>query len=70
MSVCGEAAADPALAPVLVGLGATGLSMAHPALPAVAAELAAVTLAECRTRAAAACAAADPEAARRAVRES
>lgn len=36
VGVCGEAAADPALAVVLVGLGATTLSMNKRALPAVA----------------------------------
>jgi phosphotransferase system enzyme I (PtsI) len=46
--VCGEAAADPALACVLVGLGVTSLSMSAPALPAVRAALAAHTLDECR----------------------
>ncbi|MDR1711528.1 MAG: phosphoenolpyruvate--protein phosphotransferase [Propionibacteriaceae bacterium] len=52
VGVCGEAAADPALAAVLVGLGATSLSMAPAALAAVAAKLAQTTLAECREQAA------------------
>jgi phosphotransferase system enzyme I (PtsI) len=52
VGVCGEAAADPALAVVLVGLGATSLSMAPEALAAVRAELATVTLAQARERAA------------------
>lgn len=39
VGVCGEAAADPALAVVLVGLGVTSLSMTARALPAVAAVL-------------------------------
>src|SRR5699024_5785190 len=42
VGVCGEAAADPALAVVLVGLGVTSLSMAARALPAVAEGLRAV----------------------------
>jgi phosphoenolpyruvate-protein phosphotransferase (PTS system enzyme I) len=42
VGVCGEAAADPALAVVLVGLGVTSLSMTARALPAVAAVLAGV----------------------------
>jgi len=47
VGVCGEAAADPALAPVLVGLGAASLSMSSRALGDVAAVLASVTRAEC-----------------------
>jgi len=46
VGVCGEAAADPALAVVLVGLGASSLSMTPSALPDVAAMLARVTRAE------------------------
>jgi phosphotransferase system enzyme I (PtsI) len=52
--VCGEAAGDPALACVLVGLGVTSLSMSPPALPAVRAALAAHTRDQCRRAAAAA----------------
>lgn len=52
--VCGEAAADPALACVLAGLGVTSLSMAAPALPAVRAALDAHTIGQCRAAAAAA----------------
>jgi phosphotransferase system enzyme I (PtsI) len=37
--VCGEAAADPRLAVVLVGLGVKSLSMAPPALAGVRVEL-------------------------------
>ena len=48
VGVCGEAAADPALAPVLVGLGVASLSMTARALPDVGAVLASVTLDECR----------------------
>ena len=51
VGVCGEAAADPALAVVLVGLGATSLSMSAPALADVRAELLTVTLEEARARA-------------------
>ncbi len=46
VGVCGEAAADPLLAVVLVGLGATSLSMASAALAGVRAELARFTLAQ------------------------
>ena len=48
VGVCGEAAADPRLAPVLVGLGVTSLSMAPSAIAEVRAALAGHTLAECR----------------------
>jgi len=68
MGLCGEAAADPDFAAVLVGLGATSLSMAARAIPTVGARLADVTLEQCRAAAAAACAAPDPEAARTAAR--
>ncbi|WP_114855141.1 phosphoenolpyruvate--protein phosphotransferase [Brachybacterium sp. YJGR34] len=44
VGVCGEAAGDPGLAVVLVGLGASSLSMAPRSLPAVSAVLAEVTL--------------------------
>ncbi|WP_083966617.1 phosphoenolpyruvate--protein phosphotransferase [Demequina globuliformis] len=48
VGVCGEAAADPALAPVLVGLGVASLSMTARSLPAVGAVLATLTWDECR----------------------
>ncbi|GAB3144718.1 phosphoenolpyruvate--protein phosphotransferase [Amycolatopsis stemonae] len=48
VGVCGEAAADPALAPVLTGLGVTSLSMNAVALAGVGAALRAVDLAACR----------------------
>ncbi|MCR8669927.1 phosphoenolpyruvate--protein phosphotransferase [Agrococcus sp. HG114] len=51
VGVCGEAAADPALAVVLVGLGVTTLSMSASALADVRAELLTVTLEEARARA-------------------
>ncbi|MEV5575029.1 phosphoenolpyruvate--protein phosphotransferase [Spirillospora sp. NPDC052269] len=52
--VCGEAAGDPVLACVLVGLGVTSLSMSAPSLPLVRAALARHTLDECREAAEAA----------------
>jgi len=52
--VCGEAAGDPALACVLVGLGVTSLSMSPPALPAVRAAIRAHTTDQCRRAAVAA----------------
>jgi phosphotransferase system enzyme I (PtsI) len=51
VGVCGEAAASPTLAPVLVGLGITSLSMSASAVADVRDALAAVTLAECREKA-------------------
>jgi phosphotransferase system enzyme I (PtsI) len=39
VGVCGEAAADPLLAGVLVGLGVTSLSMGATAIPAVGSAL-------------------------------
>jgi phosphotransferase system enzyme I (PtsI) len=48
VGVCGEAAASPTLAPVLVGLGITSLSMSASAVADVREALAAVTLADCR----------------------
>jgi len=57
VGICGEAAADPELAVVLVGLGATTLSMTPAALADVSAELAGVTLDRARVKAAAALAA-------------
>ncbi|MEV5494221.1 phosphoenolpyruvate--protein phosphotransferase [Nonomuraea fuscirosea] len=52
--VCGESAADPALACVLVGLGVSSLSMAPSALAGVRAGLAAHSLEQCRAAAQAA----------------
>lgn len=46
--VCGEAAADPILACVLVGLGVKSLSMSAPAIPMVKAALALHTVEQCR----------------------
>jgi phosphotransferase system enzyme I (PtsI) len=67
VGVCGESAADPALALVLAGLGVTSLSMAPNALGEVRAALAAHTLAECQDLARRALAAPDAPAARAAV---
>ncbi|MEV4573415.1 phosphoenolpyruvate--protein phosphotransferase [Nonomuraea jabiensis] len=52
VGVCGEAAGDPLVAPLLVGLGVTSLSMAPVCVPAVREALADLTLADCRERAA------------------
>ncbi|SPT52711.1 Phosphoenolpyruvate-protein phosphotransferase [Actinomyces bovis] len=68
VGVCGEAAADPALAAVLVGCGVASLSMTARALPDVDAVLKSVTLAECQDLASLALTAATAEAARDAVR--
>lgn len=48
VGVCGEAAADPLLACVLLGFGVTSLSMATAAIPAVGVQLSKVTLAQCQ----------------------
>lgn len=48
VGICGEAGGDPLLAPVLVGLGATSLSMTPRALGRVAQALAAVGGDDCR----------------------
>ncbi len=66
--LCGEAAADPALACVFAGLGVTSLSMAALALPRVRAALARHTLDACRRAAAAARAENSAAAARAAAR--
>jgi phosphotransferase system enzyme I (PtsI) len=68
VGVCGEAAADPLLACVLVGLGVSSLSCAASAVPGVGARLATVDLADCRKAAEAALAADDAAAARTAAR--
>lgn len=66
--VCGEAASDPALACVLVGLGVNTLSMSSGSLPGVRAALAAHTLDQCKAAAAAAIEAVDAAAAKAAAR--
>ncbi len=68
VSICGEAASDPLLAAVLVGLGVTSLSMAPAVLADVRAELAEHTVAQCEAAAAAALATATPATARAAAR--
>ena len=68
VGVCGEAAADPLLACVLVGMGITSLSAAAAAVAAVGARLGQVDLAACEAAAAAALDADDPAAARAAAR--
>lgn len=62
--VCGEAAADPTLACVLIGMGITSLSMATSAISSVGAQLATVTLAQCRQAATAVRSARDSKEAR------
>jgi phosphoenolpyruvate-protein kinase (PTS system EI component) len=69
VGVCGEAAADPMLAPVLAGLGMSSLSMAPAALAGVGRSLASVTLEDCRLAARAARDSDSPAAAREAVIE-
>jgi phosphotransferase system enzyme I (PtsI) len=67
VGVCGEAAADPKLAVVLVGLGVTSLSMSAPAIADVRDELARWTLTGAREAARIALAAEDATGARAAV---
>ncbi len=66
VGVCGEAASDPALAPVLIGMGVTSLSMSPRVLRGVADALSGVTIEQCREAARAATAAVSAHAARRA----
>jgi phosphoenolpyruvate-protein phosphotransferase (PTS system enzyme I) len=68
VGICGEAAADPLLAVVLVGLGATSLSMAPTALADVRASLLQHSLADAQRIAEAALAADDAASARDAAR--
>jgi phosphotransferase system enzyme I (PtsI) len=68
VGVCGEAAADPLLACVLVGFGITSLSAAASAVAGVGAKLASVTLDQCRRAADAVSQTADPMSARAAAR--
>jgi len=68
VGVCGEAAADPLLGCVLVGLGVRSLSMATSAAAAVGAQLAQVDLAQCEEAAAAVLRCDDPTQAREAAR--
>lgn len=69
VGVCGEAAADPALAVVLVGLGVATLSMTARSLAAVGAVLATVTLDEAQEIAKLALSARNPAEARSRARE-
>ncbi|WP_459253017.1 transaldolase [Arthrobacter antibioticus] len=69
VGVCGEAAADPALAVVLVGLGVSTLSMSARSLAPVAAVLATLTMAEAQRLAAVALQAVSATSARESVRE-
>lgn len=64
VGVCGEAAADPLLACVLVGLGVTSLSMAVSAVRQVGAAVAGATMQACMAAADAALHASDPTEAR------
>jgi phosphotransferase system enzyme I (PtsI) len=68
VGVCGEAAADPLLAPVLIGLGASSLSMTPRALPAVGDRIAGLSLPRCGHLAELALSAGTPHEGRLAVR--
>ncbi|MFH0518556.1 phosphoenolpyruvate--protein phosphotransferase [Streptomyces sp. M41] len=69
VGVCGEAAADPLLAPVLAGLGVSSLSMTAAAVAAVRDALAQLTLQQCRSLAGAALDAPTPAVARATTRD-
>lgn len=69
VGVCGEAAADPLLACVLIGMGVTSLSMAASAIAGVGAQLEQVTLQQCQRAAQAVLEAEAPGDARTAVKE-
>ena len=69
VGVCGEAAADPQLAVVLIGLGVTTLSMTPASLAGVRSELASVTREQARAKASAAVAATSAALARSAARD-
>jgi phosphotransferase system enzyme I (PtsI) len=69
VGVCGEAASDPLLAPVLVGMGMTSLSMSAAAVPAVRVSVGQVTREECENLARLALDAVDAVSARAAVAE-
>jgi phosphotransferase system enzyme I (PtsI) len=64
VGICGEAASDALLSPVLAGLGVTSLSMSPAAVPGVRAALRAHTLESCQELAAQVLAASTPTAAR------
>ncbi|MDX8029751.1 phosphoenolpyruvate--protein phosphotransferase [Lentzea sp. BCCO 10_0856] len=68
VGVCGEAAADPLLACVLIGMGVTSLSMNHTALADVGARLATSSMDICQLAARGALAAGDPATAKLAAR--
>ncbi|KOV88875.1 phosphoenolpyruvate--protein phosphotransferase [Nocardia sp. NRRL S-836] len=68
VGVCGEAAADPLLACVLIGMGVTSLSMNHTALSDVGAKLATSSMDICQLAARGALAAAEPASAKLAAR--
>lgn len=69
VGVCGEAAADPLLACILVGLGISSLSAAASAVTPVGAKLASVSLAQCRDAAEAVLGTASPAQARAAAHD-
>lgn len=68
LGVCGEAAADPALACVLIGLGVDSISMSPSALARVGDAVTATSFERCQTAARAVRTARDPAAARMAAR--
>ena len=69
VGVCGEAAADPELAAVMVGMGVNSLSAAASAVPFVGARLSELTMEQCAVAARAALAASSATAARSAAKQ-
>lgn len=69
VGVCGEMAADPLLACVLVGLGVASLSVAAPTVGFVGVQLSDVTMEQCEAAAAVALTITDPNELREKVRE-
>ncbi len=67
MAVCGEAAADPVLIPLLVGLGVDELSVAAPRIALVKQRVRELSREDCRALAADALALSDAGAVRRRV---
>jgi phosphotransferase system enzyme I (PtsI) len=68
VGICGESAADPALAPIFAGMGITSLSMSARAVPQVRRALARRSIGECRQLAERAIAAESADAARQIIR--
>jgi phosphocarrier protein FPr len=49
VGVCGGSASDPQAVPILIGLGVKELSVSVPAIPAIKAQIRALSMADCQT---------------------